>query len=321
MPYRSDLDPRLYRQWDRERAYTVRQSVHNWTVYRPVDVTLATPGTAQNLYRITSDLPTTNFVTNPSFEVDTTGWTAVGSVIATSAVQARNGTNSLLIDPANTVAGEGAFFLLGGWPGKDLESRSTPLAISAYFRSTAIAGGGIDARIEIRNDVGTLIRAGNTVAIDNTQWLRSTVILAPNDVAPRQTAQIRIYGVTVTQHNTNFYMDSVQAESYDFVSDYADGSLGLEHFWRGTVNASESFRRRSIGLITGYRLFTTRDIYVVFDDYTASSTTGEFIRAGTDFHSEHPVAITRRINFVNAIAGETPRIFGSLWGTPDVENS
>ena len=317
MPYDSNVDPINYRQWISERVYSVRQAVSNWTKWRPVDVTLTTAGTAQNLYAITVDTPTANSVTNPSFETGTTSWTAVGSAIAQDATQFRTGANSLSINPDNAAAGEGAFFSLGTYP------QSRPLTISAYGRRAAGGPtGGQDFRVELRDSAGTTTLAtGNTVNLSTT-WTRSVATVPPaGGGGTGDRGVLRLYVVTATNHNIDFFIDSIQAEIQGSVTDYVDGSLGLESFWLGTAHASMSQRFRSIGLITGYRLYNTRDIYITFDDVTASSTTGELVRAATDFHSEHPVAITSRISFINAVTGETPRVFGSLWGTPDNEDS
>ena len=315
MPYSTERDPYNYRQWIRERTYTVKQSVQNWTVFRPVDVTLTTAGTSQNLYSISQNIPTTNLITNPSFETNTTGWTVTGATIAQSADFAVNGTQSGLVNPDNAAAGEGVYFDPGQYPG------SRPLAFSASIRMAAGAG---NARLEIRRTPYTIASdiLGNSVnATDNTQFTRLSIAIPPGRIPDNTNQAIRLYIVTQTNHNINFYIDSVQAETQPFVSPYADGAVGLDHFWLGTAHASESQRFRSIGMITGYRLYTTRDIYIAFDDYTASSTTGELIRAGSDFWSEHPVAVTTRISFVNAVTGELPRVYGSLWGTPDFEDS
>ena len=112
MPYSTERDPRNYKQWVRERYYSVRQGVQPFTVSRPIDVTLTVAGTAQNLYAISNLIPITNLVTNPSAETadPPTGWVAVGAatVLSRSAAQARNGTNSLLVNPDVAAAGNGA---------------------------------------------------------------------------------------------------------------------------------------------------------------------------------------------------------------------
>ena len=293
---------------------STRSSTTLWTKHSPVDVTLTTAGTAQNLISISANpaSPTVNLATNPSFETGAppTGYTATGATLTQSAVVARNATNSMLINPDNLAAGEGAFWTADFNLGSTGENKGLHLVASAYFRDNAASGN--NARLLIADSTGVTLATGNTVTFsDAATWYRSFI-----SYPLVQTGAIyRVYFVTVTNHNTNFYVDSFQAEisRNSTPTDYTDGSLGINYEWFGTANASMSRRRAGLVAIRGFNLHTTRDVYISYD-HTASSTTGVFRRAGTDWSIDHPVNIMRNISFVNVNVGELPRVYGEIWG-------
>lgn len=293
---------------------STRQSYHVWNKYAPVDVTLTTAGTAQNLINIaTVDDPTINIATNPSFETGTppTGYTAVGSALAQSAaVTARNGSFSLEINPDNAANGEGAYWASPSLGGTGDANSQLYLVASAFFRDAA--GSGDDVRVAIRDTSGTLITAGNTLDLTTT-FTRSFAAAALNPTS----AVYRVYFETAAQHNTTFYVDSFQAEvsRQSHPTAYCDGSLGLNYEWlaSGTAHASVSRRRKGVFIIRGFSLHFTRDTYIAFD-HTATSSTGIYMRAGSDWTNPFPVHIQRNISFLNVNTGELPRVWGTVWG-------
>ena len=187
---------------------STKSSVHLYTKYVPVDVTLTTAGTAQNIITIGTTAgagdanPTVNLATNPSFETANppTGYTATGSAIAQSAVQFRTGLNSIQVTPNNAAAGEGFYWTTPS----QASSLDKPrfITVSAYFRSAA--GSANTCRIEIRSADGVTTHAtGNAVALA-ANW---------TDPAQRSVARFqltgtgvayRIYFVTATQFATVF---------------------------------------------------------------------------------------------------------------------
>ena len=292
---------------------STRTSTTLWTKFQPADVTLTTAGTAQDLVLIGPDTPTVNLATNPSFETGAppTGYTASGAILTQSAVVARTGTNSMLINPNNLAAGEGAYWVTDfSIAGSDEHNTAQYAVASAYFRDNA--GSGNNARIIIADTAGVALSTGNTVTFAvGATWYRSFTAYR----LPRTGALYRVYFVTATQHDTNFYVDSFQFEISvnSTPTAFCDGSLGIYYEWFGTAHASMSRRRGGLVAIRGFNLHTTRDAYVSYD-HTASSTTGVFRRAGTDWSLDHPVNIIRNINFVNVNVGELPRIYGEVWG-------
>jgi len=295
-----------YESWEIDP--TPRDALHLYSKAIPVDVTLTTAGTAQNLVTIDTTRPSQNIATNPSFETGNppTGYTLVGSAISQSTTVARNGTNSILVNPDNAATGEG-FYITTPTMGRNV-SRRKYLVVSVYLNDNAGSGNG--ARIVIADSSGTTIANGNTITLA-ASWQRS---YASIDLATRDPATYRIYVVTSAQHNTNFYADAFQIEILEqsVPTDYFDGSTAINCAWRGTAHASESYRRKGLVQIRGYTLHTTGDIYII-EDQTASSTIGRFVRAGTDFWEDN-IHIKSNINFINVNSGETPRVYGVIRG-------
>src|SRR3989344_6925614 len=260
------------RDWQDWEIYSsTRQATALWTKIHPVDITLTTPGTAQDLILIIPVLATVNVAANPSFETGDppTGYTNSGAVGSQSAIVARNGTNSILINPNNAATGEGVYWTSDFLASTGEASTQDYLVVSAYFQDNINSGDTV--RIEIRNATGTTTHAtGNTVTLTNA-WQRSVARFP----LPNIGAAYRIYFVTVAQHNTNFYVDSFQVELQQSsnATDYCDGTLGLNYEWYGTSHASMSRRRGNLVAIRGYDLHITRDVYLSFDAI-ASSTTG-----------------------------------------------
>jgi hypothetical protein len=187
------------------------------------------------------------------------------------------------------------------------------LVVSAYFADTGASGD--DARIEIRDSTGATTHAtGNTITLSTT-FTRSTAFFNLSQLA---SAAYRIYFVTVTQHNTNFYVDDFQVElrKDDIATTYCDGAQGLYYEWDGTAHASTSRRRIGLVSIRGYNLYTTRNVFIAFD-HTASSSLGELKLAGTDFWMDHPFD-AGNISMINDLSGEQPRVFGGIWGTHEL---
>ena len=185
MAFTSNLDPREARLWEMDPS--TRESLRLYTKRKPIDVTLTTPDTAQDLITVGASTATVNLVTNPSCETadPPTGYTALRSAtLAQDATYYNFGTKSLKITPPGTLIGEGAYWNLGSFPG------SAPLSISAYFRRGV--AGNEDVRVELAvasmtsKKAGTISNArlavGNIVALSGS-WQRSTLVSNENRTA------------------------------------------------------------------------------------------------------------------------------------------
>jgi len=195
-----DLNPVNYSAWELDPS--TRDSVHLWNKWMPADKTLATAQTAEDLFVVSSDVPTVNLANNPSFETadPPTGYTASGSTPTRVTTNPRTGTYSLSIDPANAAVGEGVYWTSDVLGSNQEKNNSTKLIVSCYFRRAS--GSGDDARIEIRNSTGaTVLATGDTVTL-STSYQRSTASYDLNLATSAGGAAYRVYLVTVTNHNT-----------------------------------------------------------------------------------------------------------------------
>ena len=99
---------------------TVRESVATPVKFAPVNKTLATTNTAEDLITLESNSPPAmNLVTNPSIETAGTppsGFTAVGSAATRVTTTPRTGTYSMQVNTDNSAAGEGAYFEVSDIP-------------------------------------------------------------------------------------------------------------------------------------------------------------------------------------------------------------
>lgn len=297
-------------QSDNYNDFSVKESVHAFNRYVPVDSTLSAAGTAEDLVNLEDSFgpakaAAVNIFRNPSYEATATGLTDVGATSAKQATNPRSGSNSVEITPDNSATGEGSYFTVtaGGL--------GTFLVASSWFRRDS--GSGDDARIAIRDTDDTLLAAGNTITLSTT-YQRSVAVYA----LPATAATYRIYQETVTQHGTAIRLDDTQVElndtgkETDFIN-VTDGEINCE--WQGAANASFSQRLAPISVIKGFTLTVENgDVYIAFDHTANSTHTGILVKSGTSWSTEWPVDIRENISFLNATAGQTPRIYGSVWG-------
>ena len=298
-----ELDPRKYVWYPRP---STRQSISLHYKHIPVNVTLTTPGTAENLYLVSPDIPTINMVTNSSFELGTTNWTASGAAIAQSALQALYGSNSCLVNPDNAAANEGMYYSLGSLSGGS-QGDERYISASAYIRGVNATADQV--RIRLYGVTSETWWNGNAVNLEQN-WNNRSAVTAR--LIYQTSEEIRLYITTVAQHNENFYVDGVQVEQYSSPTTYCDGSQTRWCKWDGAQNLSTSRRYPAPTSIRGYRLYTTRDCYIAYDA-TANSSIGELKLAGTDWWTDWPIAC-QRISFINRYAGEQPQVFGILEG-------
>ena len=304
-----DMYPQNWMGWEVDPS--TRQSTHLWTKHYPVNVTLSSAQTAEDLFTVEDSFPTVNLATNPSFETANppTGYTAAGSTLARVTTNPRTGTYSMQVTPGNTAAGEGFYWTTDSLTSQREGSNKIYLVASAYFRRAS--GSGQTVQIQIRSvDGATTLASGDIITLSTT-YQRSTAIFE----LPNTTAAYRVYFVTTAQTNQVFLADSFQVELQNggFVTDYCDGSLGVNYEWDGVAHASRSRRRGGLVAIRGFFLRSSHDAFVSFD-VTASATTGRYLTASADWWNPHPIHFTKNISFVNVTSGQTPTIRGDVWG-------
>jgi hypothetical protein len=302
---------------------TVRESVAKPVKFMPIDVTLSSADTAEDLISLESLAPpTVNLVTNPSIETAGTppaGYTVVGAAVTRETTTPRVGTYSMQIDTANSAAGEGAYFQIDNIP-------PGFYACSAYLRRD----GGGTVYVRASSDGGTTFTNGNVVTMANNWTGRSTV---RHRVTTDQST-IRIYIVTNAQQNVTFLVDSVQVEpawrvvmggvsSRDpnppmaSTTDFVDVLGDRYSRFLGTADASQSVREPGISEIHHVSIYASHAAYIDFDRTVAIRTAtpkGYLLAAGIDFRINLDKIIKSKISFVNQTGSQTPQIIGYVTG-------
>jgi hypothetical protein len=176
----------------------------------------------------------TNLWTNPSFETNTTGATAVGGSIARSTTRQRRGAYSLAITPT-AGTGDGAYF------GTVSSTSGTTYTYSIDIYGAA----GVPYKIHFATTGG--VQVGGTKQFKGTgRWQRVHVTYTETSTTTR-----RLYVTKDASTSTAiFYVDGVQLEAKSYPTTYIDGDLSglipnqfpIAYAWTGTPHASTSTR-------------------------------------------------------------------------------
>lgn len=150
---------------------------------------------------------TVNYIQNPSFRYDTTGWTAYKCAISRVLDNALYGIASLKVLTDGDAQREGIYYRVN-----DLLGISDPITASAYVKGAGI--------VHIRLIEGSKEWVSKGVALHANEWTRLEVSgfsTGSNDVR----VYIEIDGST-PGHFT-FYVDGVQLERKGYATTYCDG--------------------------------------------------------------------------------------------------
>lgn len=194
----------------------------------------------------------TNLVTNPSFETNTTSWTAIGGSIARSTTQQYHGAYSLSVTPSSSTT-DGARY--------DTVSLVSGTVYAYSCKVLGVAGRSYKLALETTGSVE--LAAITFVASGRWQWMYG--YYTESSTTTRRLT-VRKAGGTET---SVFYLDGAQVEALaagETVSTFIDGSQqGLvpnqqppAYFWNGTPHASTSSRgglTRAGGMVVPFRYF------------------------------------------------------------------
>lgn len=176
----------------------------------------------------------TNLCTNPSFEVDTTGWTLLNSSGSANAARTTfycyTGDYAVRLTGSPTGANDFYYFRLAG------VAASTAYTVSAWcyvrdFNGAAASNRGL-AAYDL-NSAPTLQATTITAATEG--WVRHEVTVTTS--ASPGALEVRLYAP-----NGYIAWDSVQIEQRAYGTPYHDGSLTPASTWNGTAHASSSTR-------------------------------------------------------------------------------
>ena len=291
---------------------STRTSTHAFTKYYPFRDASVANDAVTTILTVDRGMPSVNLVTNPSIESSTISmYTASGSSISQSSAQASTGSNSLLVDPANSAAGEGFYWTSGSIVGQ-VNPNPSYLIASCEVRGASASG---DAEIVIQNSSGTDLSTGTSVSLSTAFQAINVRYRLPDQGA----ATYRIMVRSKTQHNINFYVDKIHVEQRigdGNIPTYVDGAQGLNYEWTGTANESTSIRRAGLSVIRGIKLrnesSTAADIIYIGLDCDASATTGIPVLGGDTFETNWPIDFREKVTVL--AAQNTPAAHGVIWG-------
>ena len=295
--------------------------------YQPVDVTLTASNTAQDLITLAPLPAAVNWFINPSFELDDTVasvWTDDGAEPTNQTAIPRSGTESLLLNPDNAAADEGAYASILKVPASS-PNKTLYLLVSVYLKSASVTPAGL---LQITDTSGTVLATTGDVALNSSTFTRLTTSYTLPVGVTASDYRVRIGGGT--QHNINISADDLQIEvrENNVVSDFINVTAsGIETAWQGVANASPSQRLGTLEVIQYFDLTFVDNTYIAFDNVainTINNSAAEvalsgsiYVNAGTVWRREWKTNIYSNISFINADASPSkPRIYGSVSGRP-----
>ena len=167
----------------------------------------------------------TNLVTNPSFELNTTGWTAVGGAATADTTTARWGYQSLAVT-CTTAVGDGVYF------GTVALTDTNVYTFSLDVKGAA----GIPYKITVGDTSANLLGTATTFT-GTGYWDRQYCVYTAT-----ATESVRLY---VLKNNSEsilpFYIDGIQFELRSEQTTYFDGDQE-DCYWSGQAHASTSVR-------------------------------------------------------------------------------
>lgn len=183
---------------------------------------------------------TTNLVTNPSFEVNTTGWFAASfSTLTRTNADSAIGDYCLL-----AVSGGGQSYAQAAISGLSISGTST-YTFSTYIKNKDIPiGANVQMLVNWQGGANLAATVTTTVVSSDalgSDWRRISATFTP-DYTDRTAANFYVRFLGVTANSQGFYLDAAQLEAKAYVTPYCDGSLGTGHSWSGTAHASTSSR-------------------------------------------------------------------------------
>ena len=189
-------------------------------------------------YQLSIILPeaSTNLITNPSVERDTTGYTASGSTVTRISTEQSHGVYGLQIVPDNNAGNEGVYF-----------GTVALTATETYTFSCDVRGrAGVRYQIYITDTSGVQV-SGTTTFKATGKWQRVNVRYTETATANR-----RFYLTTAVQNGGTFYTDGWQVENKPYPTTYIDGdqqglvrTVAPAYQWNAAPHASTSTRSRN----------------------------------------------------------------------------
>ncbi len=179
-----------------------------------------------------------NYVENPSFEVDTTGWSAINLTIARTGDDAYVGGYSLRLSGTGDNQFGGRYTLdPGSW------AVGNTLAITVHSQYVAGAVWSAYLRDQASNIIGGAQALPTAAGWHKTTWTY-TIAAGVTEISLN-------FRIPNGSPYSELLIDAIQIEISDSPSDYVDGDQGHGYSWDGTAHGSIS-RYEAIPIFTGY---------------------------------------------------------------------
>lgn len=187
---------------------------------------------------ITVPEESTNLVVNPSGEVDTTNWAAVGTGVSISRDTTESYYGAASIKMTDTAATGGGEYIRT--EGMTATAGTTYTLSFRYKKKATVAQTGFVGVFFYTAGAVFISSAAKALARGNVStWTYETFTF----VAPATTASVQLYFSTdgVTSGQYEIWLDGVQLEAKPYPTTYIDGSQD-DCIWLGAANASASYR-------------------------------------------------------------------------------
>jgi hypothetical protein len=191
---------------------------------------------------------TTNLVTNPSFETNTTGWNQYTYQTPTATWDGRTSAEAAYGEYSYKITKtDGTTTDRVGLSRNFAITSGVTYTLSAYVKST------VGTSVVLYADTG--LPSTSITATASGDWQQLTITATATQTT---TARLIVWSVGMAAHT--MYIDAVQLEQKAYATPYCDGSLGNGHSWSGAAHASTS--SRTAGGVT-YSSIVPRDKYTV----------------------------------------------------------
>lgn len=175
-----------------------------------------------------------NLVTNPTFEVDTTGWSPSRATLARTTDDSKFGVASIRVTPSDYYPQ--AYTIL------PVEAGETYTA-TAYVLAEHAADSDYDIYITTRNATATWLSqfyGPTTIASSGDGWVRLQCTFTADADAVDVVLRVREASAAVRAASDTFLVDAVMLEKTPIVRGYFDGGSAPAAIWQGAAHNSPS---------------------------------------------------------------------------------
>jgi hypothetical protein len=226
-----------------ETNYSGEPTGHMGQVASPTGGVIFRPGKFYKALQVAA--AATNVISNPSFETNTTGWSAI---LSASIARTNEGAVIGSYCAGVTTAGSNT----GGVTFAYTTSTGGAWTASVYLKAYTAADVGDNVSVRIRFNYTDVTSADTAVNHALTSdWTRVSVSATANGAKTVSSIEVHVRDL-LSQSAHQWLMDAVQLEVGAIASPYCDGTLGgytaggvpdgSGHAWSGTAHASTSSR-------------------------------------------------------------------------------